>query len=71
MPFKSRAVGDMNALLVEMNDAALLLLRAKLEFEMRRRKIAFSVGDVGERLVMEHFTYRVTATKASARTDRD
>lgn len=33
----------------------LLLLRAHLEREMRRRDIAFTVGDLGEQLVIEHF----------------
>lgn len=38
-----------------MSDDALVLLRAGLDAEMRRRNIAFSVGSVGERLVIEHF----------------
>lgn len=41
--------------LTGLTDAALLRLRAHLEVEMRRRKLAFSVGDIGERLVLEHF----------------
>lgn len=40
---------------VLMEDKDLLLLRARLDVEMRKRKIAFSVGAVGERLVIEHF----------------
>lgn len=41
--------------LVLMSDDDLLLLRANLDVEMRKRKIAFSVGDVGELLAIEHF----------------
>jgi hypothetical protein len=36
-------------------DEQLVLLRASLDVEMRKRKIAFTVGGVGERLVIEHF----------------
>lgn len=32
-----------------------MILRAGLEVEMRKRKIAFSVGDVGEQLAIEYF----------------
>ncbi len=38
-----------------MKDDELVLLRAGLDAEMRKRNIAFSVGGVGERLVIEHF----------------
>jgi hypothetical protein len=38
-----------------MSDDELVLLRAGLDAEMRKRDIAFSVGSVGERLVIEHF----------------
>lgn len=38
-----------------MTDDELVLLRANLDSEMRKRNIAFSVGSVGERLVIEHF----------------
>lgn len=41
--------------LVSMSDDDLLLLRANLDVEMRKRKIAFSVGEVGELLAIEHF----------------
>lgn len=41
--------------LASMSDDELVLLRAGLDAEMRRRNIAFSVGSVGERLVIEHF----------------
>jgi hypothetical protein len=47
-------VGIRNGL-VKMTDDELVLLRAGLDAEMRKRKIAFTVGDVGERLVIEHF----------------
>jgi hypothetical protein len=40
------------------SDDELVLLRAKLDKEMRKRGIAFSVGEVGEKLVINHF--RVT-----------
>src|SRR5690349_1384067 len=39
----------------KMADDELVLLRAGLDAEMRKRNIAFSVGGVGERLVIEHF----------------
>lgn len=42
-------------LLGEMADEELLLLRANLDAEMRTRKIAFSVGEVGEVLTIEYF----------------
>jgi len=38
-----------------MQDDELLILRANLDAEMRKRKIAFSVGEVGELLAIEHF----------------
>jgi hypothetical protein len=41
--------------LVKLSDGELVLLRAGLDAEMRKRKIASTVGDVGERLVIEHF----------------
>jgi hypothetical protein len=54
-----RAVGqttsDAAQRLARMPDDELVLLRAGLDAEMQRRGIAFSVGGVGERLVIEHF----------------
>lgn len=41
--------------LAKMRDEDLLLLRASLRAEMRRRGIADSVGAVGEQLAIEHF----------------
>ena len=38
-----------------LSDNELFLLRAGLDAEMRRRKIAFSVGGVGEQLAIEYF----------------
>jgi hypothetical protein len=38
-----------------MSDAQLLRLRAALHIEMHRRKLAFSVGDIGEEAVIEFF----------------
>jgi hypothetical protein len=38
-----------------MSDEDLILLRAKLRAEMRKRGIADSVGAVGEQLAIEHF----------------
>ncbi|MDD3645557.1 MAG: hypothetical protein PHR19_08530 [Bacteroidales bacterium] len=38
-----------------MENDELLLLRANLDTEMRKRKIAFSVGDIGELLAIQHF----------------
>jgi len=42
--------------LEKMTDDGLVLLRASLDAEMRRRGIAFSVGEVGERLAIEYFS---------------
>lgn len=39
----------------ELLDADLLRLRAILDIELRRRKIAFSVGEVGEQLAVDFF----------------
>ena len=47
--------GSSKNILHGMTDAELVLLRAGLDAEMRKRGIAFSVGGVGERLVIEHF----------------
>lgn len=41
--------------LKNMKDEDLVRLRARLDAEMRRRGIAFSVGEVGERLAIEYF----------------
>ena len=41
--------------LTSLPDDELVLLRASLDAEMRKRGIAFSVGGVGERLVIEYF----------------
>jgi len=41
--------------LTNLHDDQLVLLRASLDVEMRKRKIAFTVGAVGERLAIEHF----------------
>lgn len=38
-----------------MSDEELIRLRAALEVEMRLRKIAFSIGDVGEDLAIKYF----------------
>src|SRR5277367_6284657 len=37
------------------SNSELVLLRAGLDAEMRKRNIAFSVGAVGEQLAIEHF----------------
>lgn len=42
-------------MLTELKDSELLQLRASLEAEMHKRKIAFSVGEIGELLAIEHF----------------
>ena len=44
-----------SAVLTSMGDDELLLLRANLDMEMRKRKIAFSVGEIGELLAIEYF----------------
>jgi hypothetical protein len=41
--------------LARMSDDGLVLLRASLDVEMRRRRIAFSVGGVGEGLAIAYF----------------
>src|SRR5438132_8759639 len=41
--------------LTSMSDDDLVLLRASLDTEMRRRKVAFTVGGVGERLAIQYF----------------
>jgi hypothetical protein len=41
--------------LADMSDHDLVDLRAALEVEMRRRHLGFSVGQIGEMLVIEHF----------------
>ena len=46
-------LGNVN--LAALNDEELILIRARAETEMRRRNIAFSVGDVGERLALDYF----------------
>jgi hypothetical protein len=44
-----------NSQLTQLRDEELLSLRAKLDSELRRRKLAFSVGDVGESLAIAYF----------------
>lgn len=46
-----------------MSDDRLVLLRAALDVEMRKRKIAFSVGGVGEGLAIEYFRKTPTLPK--------
>jgi hypothetical protein len=41
--------------LTKFDDAALIRLRAAIEVEMRQRKLAFSVGEIGEDLAIKHF----------------
>ena len=43
--------------LADLQDDELIKLRARLEAEMRRRHLAFSVGQIGEALVIEHFNH--------------
>ena len=40
----------------QFSDEDLVLLRARLETEMKRRGVAYSIGDIGETLVVKHFT---------------
>src|SRR5437773_9811933 len=37
------------------SDNELISLRARVETEMRRRSISFSVGDIGEQLAIDYF----------------
>ena len=51
---------DLNTLLLpetleSMSDENLTDLRANLEVEMRRRGLEFSIGDIGESLILDHF----------------
>lgn len=46
---------DAATIVSSLPDHALLLLRARLDVEMRNRGLAFSVGQVGERLAVEYF----------------
>lgn len=39
----------------QFSDEDLVLLRASLEAEMKRRGVAYSIGDIGEALVVKHF----------------
>jgi len=55
MPAKRRTSVSSEHLLQDMADDELLLLRANLRAELRKRGIANSVGAVGEQLVIEHF----------------
>lgn len=41
--------------LKSLSNEQLILLRANLEKEMRKRNIAFSIGDIGEKLAIDHF----------------
>jgi hypothetical protein len=47
--------GEFRVDLQAKKDEDLVLLRASLDAEMRRRKLAFSVGEVGERLAIAYF----------------
>lgn len=38
-----------------MSDDDLVLLRARLEAEMKKRGVAYSIGEIGEAMVVEHF----------------
>ena len=39
----------------QLSDAELIRLRAALHVEMEKRKLAFSVGDIGEEAAIDHF----------------
>jgi len=47
-------------------DDELVVLRANLDKEMRKRGIAFSVGEVGEKLVINHFRSTIGLPKLQA-----
>ena len=51
----SKSAKESPVKLAGMSDDELIALRGGLEVELRRRKIAFSVGDIGEKLVLAHF----------------
>ena len=46
---------DTMQFLADLSDDELVLLRAKLETEMKERGVAFSVGNIGEELIFQHF----------------
>jgi len=52
---QASAAKPMNLTLRLLSDSELVILRAALEIEMKKRKVAFSVGEVGERLAIEHY----------------
>ena len=41
--------------LKKLEDGQLLLLRASVDAEMRRRNLGFSVGEIGEQLAINYF----------------
>jgi hypothetical protein len=47
--------GDESTDLTSLADTDLLQLRVRLDSEMRRRGIAYSVGEIGERAAVEYF----------------
>jgi hypothetical protein len=52
---KTQAKSKLTPKVQSMSDEELIQLRAALEVEMRSRKIAFSIGDVGEDLAIKYF----------------
>jgi len=54
---KSKVKVKRPAEIKSMSDEKLIQLRAALEVEMRRRGLDFSVGQIGEALVIEHFNH--------------
>ncbi len=55
MDIKSKDRTSYSGQLALLNDGELLSLRAVLEVEMRKRGVAFSVGEIGEMLAIEFF----------------
>ena len=52
---KSKIKAKRPAEIKSMSDEELIQLRAALEVEMRQRGVAFSIGDIGEDLVIKYF----------------
>jgi len=52
---KTKAKSKPTPKIESLSDDELILLRAALEVEMRKRGLGFSVGQIGESLVIRHF----------------
>ena len=46
----------MTSNIVDLRDEDLIKLRAAVQIEMTRRKLPFSIGDIGEELAIRHYS---------------